>query len=76
MNSILSNKTITKAERQLVQGLISLYLEKGYDINEIDATELEIIMFKMTGRSEEEKRYTMEQHIMWELVKKGSTKYQ
>ncbi len=74
--SIFRNRIITKAERELVKGLISLYLEKGYDINEIDATELEVIMFKMTGRSEEEKRYTMEQHIMTELVKRGSTRYQ
>ena len=67
---------ITKAEKTLVKGFIELCLEQGYDIDEISATEIEVIMMGITGRNHEEKRDTMGEHIITELIKQGSTRYQ
>ena len=69
------NKTITKAEKKLVKGFIELFLEKGYDINDIEANEIEVIMMRITGRNHEEKRDTMERFIITQLIKEGSTRY-
>lgn len=57
---------IAKFEKQLIKGLISLHIERGHELN---ATEIEIEMMRITGENNEEHRYAIEDYIRQEIEK-------
>ena len=57
---------IAKFEKQLVKGLISMDLEKGIELN---ASKLENELRRITGESDGEHRYKVEEYIEKEIEK-------
>lgn len=57
---------IFKYEKQLVKGLLSLHIERG---NDFCAAQIENEMRRITGNSEEEHRYLLEEYIQREIDK-------
>lgn len=64
-----TNVTISKGEKQIIKGLITLALENGWEIEELDAVDLENQTRRITGNNNCEHRDIIEMYIINEIVK-------
>lgn len=65
----MRNNVITKAEKTLAKGLIQFALENGFEVDELDAVDLENQLRRITGNNNCEHRDYIEQMFLTEIEK-------
>ena len=64
-----TNMKISKGEKQIIKGLITFALENGWELEELNAVDLENQVRRITGNNNCEHRDAIEMHIINELAK-------